>query len=99
MRKDSWKESEIQFLRENYSKLTNASISVKLKKSTGTVTRKASLLGLRKDQSEPKPVVTKSLVGLRSVKIDSKTTIYIKEGIDPEKAKKNFIEKYNYAIK
>jgi hypothetical protein len=98
MRKDSWKESEIQFLRENYSKLTNTSIAARLKKSSTTIARKASLLGLQRDQSEP-TIVTTSLVGLRSVKIDSKTTIYIKEGIDPEKAKKNFIEKYNYAIK
>jgi hypothetical protein len=98
MRKDSWKESEIQFLKENYSKLTNTKIAVTLKKSHSTITRKASLMGLRKDQPT-KEIKTTSLVGLQAIKIDSRTTIYVKAGLDLEKAKKNFIEKYNYAIK
>jgi|LakMenE18May11ns_1017448.scaffolds.fasta_scaffold9548232_1 hypothetical protein len=97
MRKDSWKESEIRFLKENYSKLTNTNIAVKLKKSPATVARKASLFGLRKDS--PQAIPTRSLVGLQSIKIDNRTTIYVKGGIDPEEAKRNFIEKYNYAVR
>jgi len=31
-----------------------------------------------------------------AVIIDSRTTIYVKEGTDPEAARLNFIEKYNY---
>ena len=31
-----------------------------------------------------------------AVIIDSRTTIYVKEGTDPEAARQNFIEKYNY---
>jgi len=31
-----------------------------------------------------------------AVIIDARTTIYVKEGVDPEEARQNFIEKYGY---
>jgi hypothetical protein len=100
MRKDSWKESEILFLKKNYSKLTITKIAVTLGKNNSTITRKASKLGLRKNLDQPtEEIQSKSLVGLQAIKIDSRTTIYVKAGLDLEKAKKKFIEKYNYAIK
>jgi hypothetical protein len=96
MKKDRWTAAEEKFLIENYKKLTKTKISIELKKSPSTITRKAGLLGLTKEDSSGKKIEVKSLVGMKSVIIDSRTTIYIKAGKDPVEARKKFLETYKY---
>ena len=96
MKKDRWTAAEEKFLTENFAKLTKTRIAIELKKSPSTITRKAHLLGLSKEDNTGKKITVKSLVGMKSVKIDARTTIYIKADKDPEEARKKFLETYKY---
>jgi hypothetical protein len=50
---------------------------------------------MRKKKQESSKFETANTVKKIAVIIDSRTTIYVKEGTDPKEAKERFLEKYN----
>jgi len=51
----SWSEEDIQFLKENYPKMDNATIAIKVGRSVKSVKNKANSMGLYKANRQPKP--------------------------------------------